>query len=140
VQIVRTAIAIFLVSFILMGNTGLRVFRHACEEDGVFTSYIIPLEDHCEDHQEDLPVCCQKEKEKKDDCCSDEVDIYNVHFDYYQEYQVAIPFFVLPEEALFISLNETSTSVSTKEKKILRPPPLDKSGREILIFNQVFRI
>lgn len=150
-RIVQTLIGILLVAFILLGSAGLRVFKHSCEEDGIFTSYILPADDHCQEKElEELPPCCQKESvqvsccdvdvSEEDDCCSDEVDIYTVDFDFFQDNDLNVPHFtfekILP---LFKVLEKQHISLS-KGSDFLRPPPDPLSGREILIKNQVFRI
>jgi hypothetical protein len=138
VRFVHTTIAILFVLFIFLGNAGLRVFKHACEQDGIFTSYIIQVEDHCGEHELELPECCQKEEKK--DCCSDEVDIYPVDFDFFQDYDLAFSLVFLPNESPSFVWEELVASSKDKEQFVLRPPPDAKTGREILIFNQVFRI
>lgn len=137
-RFVHSAIAIFFVLFIFLGNVGLRVFKHACEQDGVFTSYIIQVDDHCGEHEVELPECCQKEEKK--DCCSDEVAIYPVDFDFFQDYDLSFDLIFLPNEAHTVVWKEFIASPADKEKLVLRPPPDEKTGREILILNQVFRI
>jgi hypothetical protein len=138
VRFVHTAIAIFFVLFIFLGNAGLRVFKHACEEDGVFTSYIIQVDDHCGEHEVELPKCCQKEEKK--DCCTDEVDIYPVDFDFFQDHELAFNLVFLPNESPKIIRDEFIAASALKKEFVLRPPPDGKTGREILILNQVFRI
>lgn len=137
-RFVHSAIAILFVLFIFLGNAGLRVFKHACEKDGVFTSYIIQVDDHCGEHEVELPVCCQKEEKK--DCCSDEVDIYPVDFEFFQDQDVSFNLFYLPNEQPSVVWDEVFASASNIERFVLRPPPDGKNGRDILIFNQVFRI
>lgn len=138
-QIVRGFILFIFIPFILLGNSGLRVFKHSCEEDGIFTSYIIPADDHCTDHQEDLPPCCIQEKQK-DDCCSDEVEIYKVKFDFFQNEQIDLPYFLIIPEPIYFKCNEINPIQAKRAQAILRPPPDGPSGQEILILNQVFRI
>lgn len=140
-RFVHSAIAIFFVIFIFLGNAGLRVFKHACEEDGIFTSYIIPMEDHCSDHaREDLPVCCQETQKEKDDCCSDEVSIYQVDFDFFQDYELAFNLIFLPNDSPRIVWADHVITSTNREPFMLRPPPKYRIGRELLILNQVFRI
>ena len=109
-RIVRTVLGIFLIAFILLGNSGLRVFKHSCEQDGTLTSYILPPNDHCQEKEvEELPSCCQKEVTQvsccdsasmdDDDCCTDEVDIYTVDFDFFQDNDLEIPHFVFEENS-----------------------------------------
>jgi len=150
VQIVQTLTGIFLIAFILLGNAGLHVFKHSCEEDGTFTSYILPVDDHCQEMEtEDLPSCCKKEamqvsccapEKDDDDCCSDEVDIYTVDFDYFQDSDLEIPCFIFEGMEDFFVFLEYPEQTSQSKVYCLRPPPDPPSGREILIQNQVFRI
>ena len=139
-QIVRGTISFIFILFILVGSSGLKVFTHSCEEDGIFTSYFIQLEDHCEDEKEDLPSCCQTETQKEDDCCNDEVEVYKVKFDYFQDVQLDVPFFALQPEAIKIKYVAELQSVTATKRPLLRPPPNSKSGRQLLILHQVFRI
>ena len=139
-QIVRGIISFIFILFILVGSSGLKVFTHSCEEDGIFTSYLIQLEDHCEDEKEDLPSCCQTETQKEDDCCNDEVEVYKVKFDYFQDVQLDVPFLALQPEAIKINYAAELRSVTATEQPLLRPPPNSKSGRQLLILHQVFRI
>jgi hypothetical protein len=138
--VVRTVLSFLLILFIVAGTAGLRVFKHACEEDGVFTSYFIQLDDHCGEHIEQLPDCCQTEHEKQDDCCSDEVDIYQVDFDYFQDISIEVPVFFedqLQPQPLWLS---AIPSEPISNSSVVRPPPRPCSGKEILIKHQVFRI
>lgn len=135
-----------LIAFTFLGNVGLRVFTHSCEEDGVFRSYFVELQDHCEDkEQEVLPPCCQKEKANscevkiEDDCCSDQIDVYKINLDYFSEYSVSAPDLALAETFSFDWFQPEFNSAAYDPKHFIHPPPL-RSGREILIHNQVFRI
>lgn len=139
-RFVHSAISIFFILFIFIGNAGLRVFKHACEKDGIFTSYIIPLDDHCGDHERKVPTCCQKEKVDKKDCCSDEVRIYPVNFDFFQDQDLSLPSFFIPSEEIQFAWNELAFSLPENDHFVLRPPPDGKTGKQLLIFNQVFRI
>ncbi len=117
----------------------MNVFTHSCKEDGVMKSYIVKLDDHCDDHEKELPPCCVKEQEKKKDCCSDEVTTFQVKFDFFNNYQAQIPtlpIWVQKPQFVFV---DVSAIQAHKAINIVRPPPKLK-GKEILIQNQVFRI
>jgi hypothetical protein len=142
---VKTLLVSLLILFTFVGNIGMSVFTHSCEEDGVFRSYFVKLDDHCEDHEEvKIPPCCQKEGErstaKKDDCCSDDVAVYQVNFSYFSEYSQQIHLIASAElttvEFQFI---EALPIRSIELPKTINPPPV-LSGRDILIKHQVFRI
>lgn len=149
-RIVQTLVGIFLIAFIFIGNAGLRVFKHSCEEDGTFTSYILPSEEHCQEKDiEELPTCCQKEvaevtcctpENEEDDCCSDEVAIYTVDFDFFQDSDLEIPCIILGEANDIFVFLENRVHITTSSSYCLRPHPDPQSGREILIQHQVFRI
>lgn len=137
---------IMLIAFTFLGNVGLRVFTHSCEEDGVFRSYFVELQDHCEDKTEEvLPPCCQKEKNTscevkvEDDCCSDEVDVYKISLDYFSQYELAAPDLDLAQSVSIRWFQPEFISASFNPEHYIHPPPI-RTGREILIQNQVFRI
>lgn len=89
-SITRISIIVF-VLFVFLGNIGIRVFTHSCSEDGIFRSYFIEKQSHCSDEkvEKSLPPCCQKALKTdcgvtlKADCCSDEVDVFAITFDYF---------------------------------------------------------
>jgi hypothetical protein len=135
-----------LIAFTFLGNVGLRVFTHSCEEDGVFRSYFVELQDHCEDKSEEvLPPCCQKEKNTscevkvEDDCCSDEVDVYKISLDYFSQYELAAPDLDLAQSVSKRWFQPEFISASFNLEHYTHPPPI-RTGRTILIQNQVFRI
>jgi len=142
---IKTLLVTLLVVFTFVGNIGMSVFTHSCEEDGVFRSYFVKLDDHCDDHEEEkVPPCCKKEgartSVKKDDCCSDNVAVYQVNFSYFSEYSQPIHLIANAEltriEFEFIAALAIR---STELPKTINPPPV-LSGRDLLIKHQVFRI
>jgi hypothetical protein len=139
VRIVQTIILFSLISYVFVGNVGLSVFTHTCEEDGVFRSFFIQLDDHCASEHEDLPACCVAEKQDKD-CCQDEEKIYKVNWDYFHQDQIDLPSFDNLEFTItkFNYLNFVQPVVL--KTAIVRPPPLLYSSRELLIKKQVFQI
>ena len=139
-KIVHSGISFLLILFILAGSAGLRVFKHACEEDGIFTSYFVQLQDHCGEHQVQLPECCVKDQIEKDDCCSDEVDIYQVDFDYFQDSSLELPLFADPISAPAPVWKTQVVNETAACQTVTRPPPLVLSGRSLLIEHQLFRI
>lgn len=147
VNTLKTTLLFGLILFSFLGNVGFRVFTHSCQEDGVFRSYVIELQDHCEEEKaETLPPCCQKERSAacgdiaQEDCCNDEVDVYKISLDYFSEYNVELPFLSAFEN---ISIPDFFKSIAVSDKYnaalYIHPPP-KLSGRDILIRNQVFRI
>lgn len=147
VNTLKTTLLFGLILFSFLGNVGFRVFTHSCQEDGIFRSYVIELQDHCEDKKvETLPSCCQKEQNDacgdiaKDDCCNDEVDVYKINLDYFSECTIEVPC-LSAFEKLTIPEFYHSFAVADQYKIALyiHPPP-KLSGKDILIRNQVFRI
>lgn len=136
---IRIAGTVFLILFVFLGNIGVNVFVHSCPEDGTFTSLIVKSDDHCKDHVEELDACCSEE-EIKDDCCKDEVKTYHVKFEYFDSYDLDVPFLTFVyDQPLFHFIAEIVTESEQQSYKV-RPPPKKPSGQKILILNQVFRI
>ena len=145
-KIVRSTFWILLIAFIFLGNVGLRVFTHSCQEDGVFRSYYVELQDHCEvKKKEVLPPCCRKEKvascgeKMEDDCCSDQIDVYKINLDFFSEYAVSTPDLTVAELPVF-NWFQPEIVLSVQDPVHFIHPPPQPEGREILIRNQVFRI
>ena len=138
-RIVQTIVLFSLISYVFVGNVGLSVFTHTCEEDGVFRSFFIQTDDHCASEHEDLPAFCVAEKQEKD-CCQDEEKIYKVKWDYFHNDQIDLPSFDNLEFTItkFNYLNFVQPVVL--KTAIVRPPPLLYSSRELLIKKQVFQI
>jgi hypothetical protein len=136
---------------LFLGSVGINVFRHTCEEDGTFTSYFVPWNDHCsEKKKETLPPCCQKNIDKckgdlkvdNQDCCSDEYSYlqFQTIGEPTEQYQKAkLKFASTP---LVLACKEIETGnrnyLNIPQKKW--PPPPKKSGIDRLIFIRVLRI
>ncbi len=130
-----------MIAFILLGNTGIKVFTHHCEEEGTFTSLIAPIDDHCEEEtNKELPSCCQKAIEIKEDCCSDEEKIVKLSFDFHEVYDLTLPYFkICSESTISWAKQEGVKVVEQKNISLFKPPP-KPYGRSLLIYNQVFLI
>lgn len=140
---IRNIFIIFLLSIVFFGTVGVRVFTHSCEEDGVFKTYFVQFNNHCEVKKVELPPCCQKEKEKKEkkDCCHDETEVFKLKIDYlsfWDDYffeSISIPEthnFVLNDQIEPVD-EETLIASNTD------PPPI-LNGRQILLKKRVLRI
>ena len=119
------------------------MFTHACEEDGIFRSYFINTENHCENERSDLPPCCQSEENAKDDCCHDEIDLIHLKLDYSvtwnQFHFTDYYFFQAPQVQAIFAKKITLLSTTLSTNKGNDPPP--KSwGKALLIEQQVYRI
>lgn len=136
----KPLIQIFLSALLFLGNIGIPVFTHACEEDGVFTSFFIKQQNHCQEETSDLPPCCQKEKKKN--CCNDEKTVVQLDEKYVQSQTLSVPTFtfICPAHTAVFSFHVSQTKDISVVQKWEDPPPVRKSGRDILIQHCVFRI
>jgi hypothetical protein len=141
----KTLLVSLLIVFTFVGNIGMSVFTHSCEEDGVFRSYFVKLDDHCDNHvEEKVPPCCKKEgansSVEKDDCCSDDVAVYQVNFSYFSEFSQDFCINAAAvSQAVEFQFVEALPIRSIELPKTINPPPV-LSGRDLLIKHQVFRI
>ncbi len=141
---IRSTLLIFFISLLFVGTIGVPVFTHSCQKEGQFTSYFLPLNDHCEKEEiSDLPTCCKKEKEEKDkkDCCNDETEVFKLKVDYVSFWNdFSFQSFVIPENRSF----SFDKKVVPSEKQTLQSsnsdPPPKLCGREILLKKQVLII
>lgn len=126
--------------FTFAGSVGVGVFTHFCHNDGIEQSFIIPKASACEEEHEVIETCCAHDAEvAQSDCCSDQVDFFQVDFENFESSQL---FSFVPEKHLDIHAFDFDFAVASTEvspKNYANPPPI-RSGREILIQNQVFRI
>lgn len=137
-----------LILFTFIGNVGMSVFTHSCKEDGVFRSYFVKTQDHCESNKKELVhPCCQPtdldENEihlKENNCCNDEVNVFKINLDYCSEYHVAISQVSICELPLNYNFAFKYINESVKSGQSFTDPPPRTSGRELLIKHQVFRI
>ena len=140
--IVKTLTLLFLSLLLFFGNIGIPVFTHACEEDGVFTSFFVNQQSHCQEEEElsNLPACCQKEKKKN--CCSDEKTVVQLDEKYVQSQALSVPIFVFncPAHTTAFSFQVLQTKDISVIQTWEDPPPIRESGKDILIQNCVFRI
>ena len=136
----KPLILIFLSLLLFLGNIGIPVFTHACEEDGVFTSFFINQQNHCKEERSDLPPCCQKEKKKN--CCHDEKTVLQLDEKYVVTHALSIPefHFSFPTKEFYTFDPNLFPSEVVSLQTWDDPPPLRKYGKELLIFHGVFRI
>ncbi len=126
----------------------MAIFKHYCEEDGLYTSYFINSQQHCQDEEIEetkLPDCCKKNQIEKedtftDDCCSDEYKVFKVALDYCNDKQ-DLEFnegIVFKDHSFEYEIKSESIPSFTIHK--YNNPPPKHFGRSLLIKNQVFRI
>lgn len=139
----------FLSIVVFSTTVGLNVFAHFCKKDGTSISYVIPIEHDCQKeaiensccHKDIVPTCCSNEESQiKEDCCSDQVKFFQLTSDLKLDKFKGLPsisFALFSIQDFFIKENDAflrSLTIYSFEN----PPP--KSGRDILISHQVFRI
>lgn len=133
----RLLCTLIIILFVFVGNIGINVFTHSCEEDGTINSFIVKAEDHCSEKEQ---VSCCSEEEEIGDCCKDEVTTFKVKFDYFDSDDLHLPFweFTASKHPVIAYLQgEQQTKFLTL---VPRPPPKIVSGQHLLILHQVFRI
>ena len=137
-----------LIAYLFIGNVGMSIFKHYCEEDGLFTSYFINNTQHCEDEVSNaaLPDCCKKNKidskqsQFKDDCCTDEYQCFKISLDYFKgKEDLCADGMLLSCESITQMVNSQKRMHSEGIIKYNNPPP-KFHGRTLLIKNQIFRI
>lgn len=136
-------LSLSLAIFTFVGSVGVGVFTHFCHDDGIEQSFVIPQANGCEDQHEEIETCCAQETEvvetAESDCCSDEIDFFQVEFD---QYENSDEFNFTPVE--FVEVQPFTFTVEIASSQIAFPnyanPPPIKTGRQILIEHQVFRI
>ena len=141
---IRSTLLIFFISLLFVGTIGVPVFTHSCQKEGQFTSYFLPLNDHCEKEEiSDLPPCCKKEKEEKDkkDCCNDETEVFKLKVDYVSFWNdFSFQAFQIPENTYFSFYNVIILSERQTLQSCNSDPPPKLCGREILLKKQVLII
>ena len=144
--ITRISIIAF-VLFAFLGNIGVRVFTHSCSEDGIFRSYFIENQSHCKGEKvlETLPPCCQKSAEKscgvtvKENCCTDEVDVFKVSFDFFSWDKVAVELAEIHENGTFNLFQTSNNLFQVRILSYVDPPP-KPSGKYLLNHLCTYRI
>ena len=132
---------------IFTGTIGINVFAHFCKIDGVDYSYIVPPSHSCKMEAE-VETCCHQGEDKaisnqpeiKKNCCQEAVSSFKISSDYTQKSTPDLVFnFIAPKSVSCIFFEEIYiASEPFLVSHLTRPPP--KTGQEILILNQVFRI
>jgi hypothetical protein len=136
--ITRISIIAF-VLFAFVGNIGIRVFTHSCSEDGIFRSYFIENQSHCKDDKVEklLPPCCQKNQKTdcgenlKEDCCTDEVDVFKITFDYFSWEKIAPQIAQCQNDQFFFASN-CEILANPGHQTIFYDPPPKPAGKKLL--------
>ncbi|MBI2257456.1 MAG: hypothetical protein HYU67_00980 [Flavobacteriia bacterium] len=144
----RQLILLTLLLVFTVTTVGVSVFTHFCKKDGVSRSFFVQKTHQCAPAVEVISCCSKKENNhcssritvEKGKCCSDSFENYKLSSEqenYSFSFKLSIlriqEFAVYSEFVPEILLAQTTSN-------LLEPPPKHKSGKEILLFNQVFRI
>lgn len=136
---IRVFFTFLIIFFVFIGNIGMNVFIHSCEEDGVFQSFMVKVDHDCGHEEKSKPSCCDKEK-ASGDCCNDEVKVFQVKFDFFHSSDFQVPeISFLTDKPIFAFYDIQNEESNEPVKYSTRPPP-KPSGQHILLLNQVFRI
>lgn len=137
----------FLIVLVFTGSVGISVFGHFCSIDGQEFSYFVPKEDTCVTPLE-TESCCHKknlesqknQKIQEEKCCSETVSYFKISTENADE--ILKLKFTPKYTNAFLLFPEIFPSIYAKENQIAQNQdgPPKKSGREILIAFQVFRI
>jgi outer membrane receptor for ferrienterochelin and colicins len=147
VKVVKSIFLLFGILLLFVGNIGVDVFRHICEKEGTSVSYFIPAEDHCAEIESKIPSCCQESdfgfqsnncnKQKKKDCCDEEVEFYQLKLDFYQNSQIIIPPYLFAHFDLS-SFTETETKIfKALGPNYCKPPPYLITAFSLLFFSTI---
>jgi len=145
-QLARKIYIFAFVCVIFTGTVGINVFAHFCQLDGVDYSYVVPPDHACQKEVKEASCCHAKQVKAKpaseisSNCCKEEVSSFKITSEYIQK---SVPGFSME----FIPVQATTCVYRTELYResgpcvlsyTTRPPP--KTGREILVLHQVFRI
>jgi hypothetical protein len=143
VKFVRPILIVFFAVSLFIGSSGIHVFEHFCKVDGTDYSFFIPPTHSCKTITK-VKSCCEEQNEKedsfKDNCCDEDLISFQITSDFIQkEFQKHTEIYFSSNVKTF----NLSENFSLKQEQICqfptnRPPP--KTGQEILILHQVFRI
>jgi hypothetical protein len=138
----RNILFLTLSMFTFFGSIGIGVYSHLCSKDGLEQSYFIRQAHHCDEKEIILPSCCKHDDsniELTNDCCSDQVQLVHIELDYFQQIS-SLKFVSLSTPNAIYELGDSIHKIKNVSKSNLANPPPKKSGRDIVIQNQVFLI
>lgn len=133
--------AISLIIFTLTSSVGVKLVHHYCVSELENETFLFESEDSCADNSD----CCASENTNDNsDCCNEEQSFFFVQLGYFQsedqlnfaqnEFSIDKPIFYHIQP--FIEVKRIAKVYKIRDI----PPPKSRSGKIILIQNQVFRI
>jgi hypothetical protein len=146
VKVFKIVSVYFFTVLIFTGSVGVSQFAHFCKKEGAEYSYLIPPSHTCKPEKKAIPCChsvCGKNKESNNSinekCCVEQVKMFKITSDFSKNEintKFSFPTFDFVKLAVFEEVYFQNNARLVRLES--RPPP--KSGREIIILNQVFRI
>jgi len=144
-QFARKLMVFAFACVIFTGTVGINVFAHLCKVDGVDYSYVVPSSHQCKTEVQEESCCHSYDEENHEtaissNCCKEEVSSFKITSEYIQKAFPGWAMEFIPVQSVqCIWIAETHPE---SDACVLgydtRPPP--KTGRDILVLNQVFRI
>jgi len=144
VKFMKHTITLLLLVFLFIGNVGVNIFKHICEEDGVIVSYVFDEgEEQCDEHTmtQDLPECCHPEESNDSEdkgCCDDEVEYIKLNVEAYQQNLNTFSFPTVAILTSSVSFEQPLVMFDHYTSSYVNPPPPDSKG--ILLEKQVWII
>lgn len=142
----RQILVVFFATVIFFGTVGVNVFAHYCKIDGVDYSFIVQKDDHCSKEQAEDSCCLIKMEVEKDvkqldeDCCSDEVTSFKIASEIFQKEIGTSGVIAVATFKPFEVFSVTAKDYQPNFHYFNFRQPIPKSGRDLLIQNQVFSI
>lgn len=124
-------------AFLFLGGAGFYWINHKCHETGRNRSLYVDFNNHCEEEQQASTCCSKMTHAESSDCCSHEVEVFQVKLDHCQDLSIELKFIDFTVEPVFVFTSPKAYDSPNAGKKIVRPPP-QPSGREITIRYQQF--
>ncbi|MDX2362443.1 MAG: hypothetical protein QNK23_16665 [Crocinitomicaceae bacterium] len=142
-----TVLGLFAV-LLFIGNVGVNVFIHHCDEDGDLVSFIFNESDeHCDAHKEVELSCCHSDEpiqsdedgiSENNECCSDEIAYFQLKSEYSStdnDEKVQQPVAII---TYLVEIPNHTQLFDYYTSNYVNPPPLN--SRQILQKKQVWII
>lgn len=143
-KMLKSALLLLLISFILIGSGGVRIFTHYCEISGTSHALFVEPEDPCTQPVIEKKSCCKEAIKcesiaKEDGCCNSETDVVQLQFQYFEYSHLAVPQMLgeVPQ-AIFHDFSPKASANGIVTAYNLPPPKLQ--GRDLGIINCVYRL
>jgi hypothetical protein len=142
----KQILILFFASVIFFGTVGVNVFAHYCKIDGVDYSFIVPKDDHCFKEAAEESCCLSKveistdEEQLNENCCSDEMTSFKIASEIFQKEINAHQFIAVSASVPLLVYAVVVKDFAPDFDYFNFRQPIPKSGRDLLIQNQIFTI